>query len=240
MGQMALPGVRKRPSKNGGRWGGRRAGAGRKPTGPKAGTSHARRPAPSVKRPMHLTVRLTPGLRRLRRRRGYQMVRRAIGAANRFGGAWICEVSIQHNHIHLIAETTNQAALTKMMRSFGNSLAKSVNGDASRRGAVVGDRYHAVILRTPSQVKAALAYVLGNWRRHAEDLRLQGPRRLADRYSTGPCFTGWDTGPPSGQLPFPDDGPLPVSPARSWLLRVGWRTCGLISPWTRPGPVARR
>jgi REP element-mobilizing transposase RayT len=190
---------------------------------------------------MHVSLRLRAGAPRLRRRRGYQLVRRAMARANRFGGAWICEVSIQQNHVHLIVEAKSAVALAKMMKSFAISLAKNVNRALGRHGAVLDDRYHDVALATPRQVRNALAYVLGNWRRHGEDLRIPGPPRRTDRYSSGPFFRGWDTPPPPliepRSLPFPDDGPLPIRPARSWLLRSGWKTHGLLSPWERPGPI---
>jgi hypothetical protein len=172
----------------------------------------------------------------MRQHRGYQVVRRAVGVANRFGGAWICEVSIQHGHVHLIVEAKDQDALARAMRSFAIGVAKNVNRRWRRRGAVIGDRYHVVMLRTPTHVRRALAYVLGNWRRHGEDLRIEGPRRMTDRYSTGPQFDGWNVAVPPG-MPWPHDGPLPVRRARSWLLAIGWRTRGLLSPWDRPGPI---
>lgn len=128
------------------------------------------------------------------------------------------------------------------MRSLGICLARNVNARLTRRrrrGAVLADRYHVVELRTPEQVRAALAYVLGNWRKHGEDQRLAGPPRRTDHYSTGPYVTGWNVPAPPllwiADLPFPDDGPLPVFFAQSWLLREGWRFAGPLSPWTRPG-----
>jgi putative transposase len=235
--QLELAKVARRPGANGVRWGGRRRGAGRKPAdGKKARAAHRRRPAIVKGGPMHVTLRLCDGVPRLRRRRGYQMVRRAMVLANRFDGAWICEVSIQQNHLHLIAEAASQKALTKMVRSLEISLAKRINGARRRCEAVFGDRYNVVSLKTPAQVRNALAYVLGNWRRHGEDLRTPWPPRMTDRYSSGPFFAGWITGPPSGLLPFPEDGPLPIRGARSWLLREGWKVHGLLSPWERPGP----
>ena len=195
--------------------------------------AHVTRASTSPKVPMHVTLRLKAGLPRLRQRRGYQIAQRALRVANRFDGARICEISIQHNHLHLLVEATRRQALTRTVKSFAITLAKNVNRRYARRGAVVDDRYHVVMLRTAAQVRAALAYVLCNWRRHGEDLRLPGPRRMTDRYSSGPYFNGWDTAPPP-VLPFPDDGPLPLRPPASWLLRTGWKVHGLISPWERP------
>lgn len=249
-GQMSLPNVAARPSVNGTGWGGRRKGAGRRPNnGRKAGVAHTRRPSQSPHRPLHVTVRLVDGLPRMRQRRGYQLVQRAVGMANRLEEARICHVSIQHNHVHLIIEAADRRTLTRTMRSFGICLAKNVNrrlaarGSTPRRGPVLVDRYHAVPLTTPAQTRAALAYVLGNWRRHREDLRLPGPARRTDRYSSGPYFDGWTTGPPPdivafADLPFPDDGFLPIRFPTSWLLRDGWKQAGLLSPWQRPGPTS--
>jgi putative transposase len=246
LGQMALPGVRKRPPASGGRWGGRREGAGRKPANGKAGVSHARRPEQSATRPLHITIRLVRGLPRLRGRRGYQLARRALALANRHPGVRLCEVSIQANHLHFVGELDDRAALTRAMRSFNISFARNVNrslaGKAGepRRGRVLADRYHIVVLRTPAQTRAALEYVLGNWRRHDEDRG--APRRRTDRFSSGPFFTGWLVPAPDflwwKDLPWPEDGPLPIRFPRSWLLRTGWKRGGLLSPWHRPGPRA--
>ena len=237
-GQMALPGVRRRAG-NGARWGGRREGAGRKPTGAKAAVGHGRRPGQSPNQPLHITLRLVPGLPRLRRREGDRMARRALGLANRFLGARLCHLSIQGNHLHLIVEADDRAALTAAMRSFGITFAKGVNAGLRRKGRVLADRYHVVVLRTPAQTRAALEYVLGNWRRHGEDRA--GPRRRTDRFSSGPFFTGWTVPAPAflwwKDLPWPDDGPLPIRLPRSWLLSEGWRRAGgPLSPWHRPGP----
>jgi REP element-mobilizing transposase RayT len=235
--QIGVAGIKKRPSRNGVFWGGRRKGAGRKPSnGVKAGVSHGKRPAASAKRPMHVTLRVLADVPRLRQRRGYQIARRALRRANRFGDARICEISIQGNHVHLIVEADSRESRARVMKSFAISFAKNVNHRLRRRrGLVFEDRYHTVTLRTPAQVRAALVYVLCNWRRHGEDVRVPGPPRLTDRYSSGPYFDGWDTGPPSGLLPFPEDGALPMQTAQSWLLREGWKLHGLLSPWERPG-----
>ncbi len=236
-GQLALPGVRKRAGSGIG-WGGRRVGAGRKPAGRTAGVTHTARPPQSARLPLHITIRIVAGLPRLRRRRGYVVARRSLALANRLPGIRICEVSIQGNHVHLIGEADDRAALTAAMRSFGISFAKNVNAGLGRKGRVLADRYHVVVLRTPAQTRAALEYVLGNWRRHGEDLA--GPRRRTDRFSSGPFFTGWTVPAPDflwwKDLPWPDDGPLPIRLPRSWLLTVGWRRGGLLSPWHRPGP----
>jgi hypothetical protein len=152
-------------------------------------------------------------------------------------------MSIQQNHLHLIIEADDERALARAMQRFKISFAKNLNRVLGREGTVFADRYHVEQLTTPTQVRHALAYVLGNWRKHGEDRGIAGLPRRTDRYSTGPFFDGWDTGPSPPfffrkDLPFPDDGPLPIRFATSWLLTVGWRKRGggALSPWHRPGP----
>jgi hypothetical protein len=187
-------------------------------------------------------------LPRLRRREGYRIARRALALANRHEGVRFCHVSIQGNHLHFLVEVDDRAALTRGMRSFGISFAKNVNGrlarrdGVARRGRVLADRYHVVALRTPAQTWAALEHVLGNWRRPGEDRG--GARRRTDRFSSGPFFTGWSDGAPLlmwwADLPWPEDGPLPIRFPRSWLLEHGWKRGGLLSPWATPGPQRER
>lgn len=106
--------------------------------------------------------------------------------------------------------------------------ARALNRVSGRAGRVFADRYHARILRTPLEVRRALAYVLNNARRHA----LVGPKIGAgwlDPYSSAGGFDGWGGGPTR----IVHDAP--VSRARTWLLRIGWRRHGLLDPSFVPG-----
>ena len=84
---------------------------------------------------------------------------------------------------------------------------------SGRRGAVFADRYHAHILRTPTEVANALRYVRGNFAVHAAR-RGEAVRELADEYSSQALI--------NGGLPNQQDGPL-VSAPETWLLATGWR-----------------
>ena len=97
----------------------------------------------------------------------------------------------------------------------------------------LADRYHVRVLKTPKEVRRAIAYVLLNASRHAAAL---GRKRRggADPASSGAWFDGWKPGPKPG----PGAGaerPPPVAAARSWLLRVGWRRHGLVRASEVPG-----
>ena len=111
-----------------------------------------------------------------------------------------------------------------------------MNKEVGRRGRVVEDRYHEHILKTPQEVRNALCYVLRNSARHELEWDTAGGVPGVDPYSSGAYFDGWrkDRGPPTGSEP------PPVSPAHTWLLKVGWRRCGLIGIEEIPGRKASR
>jgi hypothetical protein len=92
--------------------------------------------------------------------------------------------------------------------------AKAVNRAVGRRGSVWGSRYHGRALRTPTEVRRGLVYVLLNFRKH-----LGAPPRVDPR-SSGGWFSGWRHGGPA-----PRDA-SPVAPPRTWLATIGWRRAG--------------
>jgi len=222
-------------------WGGKRAGAGRPPKGPRSSERHKKRSALKAQHPVHVTLRVVPAVGRLRKRHIYRAIQRAMLCTLRRHDFRICHVSIQGNHIHLIVEADHERALARGMQGFEISAAKQINRELSRvtgvrrTGQVFADRYHAEPLTSPRQVRNALAYVLNNWRRHGED-RGEG-RTPFDPFSSGNCCRGWKNGP---QLLRLDSGVeyLPIAFPTTWLLETGWRRHGLLSPWERPGPAA--
>ena len=95
-----------------------------------------------------------------------------------------------------------------------------------------------LLITTPRQARNALAYVLNNWRRHREDQVSPATFTASlDAYSTAFHFDGWMTGEvvarPRAELMLPSAAP------RTWLVRVGWRVHGAISPTDIPGPAGR-
>ena len=92
-------------------WGGKRAGAGRKPRGARAGVAHRPRGEWTRPMPLHVTLRMAPHVYNLRSRRSF----RVIAAALRLGGdrfdVRVVEFSVQGNHIHLVVEAPDRRAL---------------------------------------------------------------------------------------------------------------------------------
>jgi hypothetical protein len=109
-----------------------------------------------------------------------------------------------------------------------------LNRHLGRAGSVFADRYHVAILRTPSQTRNALCYVLQNARRHGEliDARFGG----VDPFSSAWWFDGWRD--PSWKTGMPPPPERTVAAAETWLLRVGWKLRGLIA--TGEVPAAAR
>ncbi len=136
--------------------------------------------------------------------------------------------SVQDNHVHLLVEASDSAGLCKGARSLGVRLARAINRACGRKGRVLDDRYHTRALRTPREVRFALAYVLFNFKKH----QVRVPSRL-DPGSSAP----WCDGLRDRRGAALDGDALegaPVVSARTWLARVGWRRHGLLSPDEAP------
>lgn len=244
--------------------GGARKGAGRKPKGARAGIPHRSRAAHAASQPVQTTMRLRAGLPSLRHARELAVVRRAIDAGSARPGFRVVHHSIQTNHLHLIVEAADRASLSTGMRALLVRIARSLNRLWARKGSIFTDRFHEHALRTPTEVRNALAYVLQNARKHG--IQASGP----DAYSSGPWFDGWREGPglrealerqrasietrlgeawilllsgPWKRRRSALETPIPAArtPApTTWLLRIGWKRRGLIDLEERPVPAGRK
>src|SRR5258708_37346635 len=168
--------------------------AGRKPHGAKAGISHLRRPALRKPLPVHVTLRMRPHVYNLRSKRCFLPIQRAFFAVMERPGFRLNQFSVQGNHIHLIVEAHNNEQLSRGIQSLEIRIAKRLNTVMQRRGRVFADRYHAHLLRTPTEVRNALRYVIDNHRKH------YGSITDCDPYSSAAENA-------------------PISAAETWLLR---------------------
>src|SRR5664279_1524886 len=239
--------------KNGQRRGGKRKGAGRPQRGARASERHKKRPKLSAYEPVHVVIRARKDVGSLRTRAIFNAIKeatftafahderavaktRASAATTKLGRAFhIVHLSIQRSHIHLIVEASDRMALARGMQAFGISAARHINAATGHRGSVFNDRYFPRVLKTPTQVRNCLAYVLNNWKHHgetADSLRRPWP---IDPYSTASMFDGWKE--LDGRrivVPSGYDGPMVWWP-KTWLLGAGWRQRGLISMHFVPG-----
>jgi REP element-mobilizing transposase RayT len=220
-------------------WGGKRKGAGRPKRGFRASERHLKRAALSARTPAHVIVRVEKDIETLRKGHCYHAFRRALTTAHRRADFRVVHLSLQRRHVHFVVEADDERALAKGMQGLQVAAAHRLNAAISkqrrspRRGRVFSDRYHARILRTPTEVRHAINYVLNNWRHHDEHVDLESSSWEVDHFSSGPTFTGWRKPIP----PLPSKYlPLQTRTGTSWLLNIGWTRAGTISMFSRPGP----
>ena len=182
-------------------WGGRRAGAGRPRQHARPGlrgteVPHLRRPELSQRHPVHVTLRVGPGVGYLRTQRRAALLAQAFCAAHLRFGLRIVHYSIQGNHLHLIVEAADANSLSRGMQGLCIRIARRLNALAARTGSVFVDRYHAHVLVSRREVANAVRYVLDNFRHHARE---KLPRGWRDPLSTAAA---------------------PLSAPGTWLLRM--------------------
>ena len=114
-------------------------------------------------------------------------MRKVLEKACARNGMRICHFSIQTNYIHLIVEAEDARSLGRGMQGLCIRIAKGLNRILECIGSVFADRFHAHVLKTPSEVRRALAYVLNNWRKHAAERgRHYAPAPFGTRPRPGP------------------------------------------------------
>jgi REP element-mobilizing transposase RayT len=175
MEQLAM--VYERP-----RWGGAREGSG--PRKSSRRMPHGRREELAGRFPLHVTWGMDRRVWNLRSGRAWKALRPALEkGAERFGGRLV-EFSVMGNHIHLLVEATGREALGRAMRALGIRIARAMNRLMGAAGRVIGDRYHARVLKTPAEVRAAIRYVRNNFRKHAAEWGTVLPREWRDPFAS--------------------------------------------------------
>ena len=164
-------------------------------------------------------------------------LRHAMGIVLRRHDFRVCHASIQGTHVHLLIEADDRMALARGMQGLQIACARRFNRMVGRRGALFADRYHPRALATLAEVRHAVNYVLNNWRRHRED-RHAAPHVRFDPFSSASLFADWNPRPQSETDPHRER--LPIVMPTTWLLAIGWRRRGAISPLARPGPLQLR
>jgi REP element-mobilizing transposase RayT len=192
----------------------------------------------SGREPISVTLRFVEGLLSLRAADTHALLVRAMNAARRGDDFQVCAYSVQSNHVHLLVEARDEGELARGMNSLNTRIGLALNALWRRSGSVLAERYHSRVLRSPSEVRRALVYVLNNARKHGAWIA-----PWPDPYSSGPSFDGWRA-PARGAVSSSSasarlDGVATVSSVarsnvellgapRTWLLAVGWRRLGLI------------
>lgn len=143
--------------------------------------------------PVHVTLRVREGVPSLRSGGLVREWRRSLAEASERGDFRVTHYSLQGDHAHLIVEAKGKNALARGMKSIAARLARAANRVWARSGPVLDGRYHHRLLRTPREVRRALAYVLLNARRHWAKARSgqRPPTPRLDGASSARWFDGW-------------------------------------------------
>lgn len=197
-------------------WGGKRRGAGRKPAPGREGIQHDVRGPVRPSQPVHVTLRLAGHVWNLRSQRSFRVFDDALRGVRARAGFRVVHFSVQGNHVHLIVEAGGTYALADGMRALSIRLARRLNAMMGRSGPVFSARYHAHVLRTPAEVRNAVAYVLNNFASHAARRGERIPRAWVDRFSSA-----GGRGPLRAQLPLFEEAA--TSEPETWLLRRAGR-----------------
>jgi len=208
--------------------GGARKGSGPKPKGPRVSVSHHGRASVDHRAPVHATLRVLPHVWNLRSRRSLEVVEAALLGMQPWREFRVVHFSVQGDHLHFVVEAHDNRALSEGMQGLSIRLAKGLNRMMGRHGKVFADRFHAHVLRTPSEARNALAYVLLNHRSHMARIGERASGAALDRFSSAASLDGWRGLPVA-------EAPRVTSPPHTWLLRTGWKRRGLLSPGEKPG-----
>ena len=218
--QLPLFGRRPAPRRDG--RGGARVRSGPKPSGR---VGHGARPRHPRYQPVHVTLRVRKGIPGLRRWHLYHVLREAFRKANWRDDWRLVHFSVQSNHLHLICEADDRRALTRGTQGLAIRTAKALNKRLERKGKVFADRFHAVELSCPLQVKRTLVYVFANALGHGG-----GFHAAVDPFSSAAHFGGWKYPlPPNGER-----GPAVGKGPSTWLLSTGWLRYGKLRFHDRP------
>ena len=156
--------------------------------------------------PVHVTLRVAEHVWNLRSRRAFRVIRAALAVgADRFG-VRVVQLSVQGNHLHLLVEAPDRAALGQAMKGLSVRLAKGLNRMMGTKGRVLEDRYHAHVLATPTEVRRAMHYIRDNAKQHAAARGEHYRPGYVDPYSSEAPAAG-----------------LTLPAAVTWLVREGWR-----------------
>ena len=127
------------------------------------GIRHIKRAEIRRPTPLHLTIKLIRA--DIQNKIILKALRRAIMRA-RLQGMVVIHYSLEHDHIHLYAESSDNGTLARGMKALGVTLVKRINGHFKNKGSCYKTRYHLRILKSASEVKNVLNYILKNGIKH--------------------------------------------------------------------------
>jgi REP element-mobilizing transposase RayT len=127
------------------------------------GIRHRKREIIERPKPLHLTIKLKRA--QIQNKIILKNLKYSI-QRGRLQGLRIIHFSLEDNHVHIYAESDNNLVLTKGMKALGVSFAKRLNKFFKSRGQVYKTRFHLRVLKSASEVKNVINYILKNGMKH--------------------------------------------------------------------------
>lgn len=155
----ASAGQEKKKLKKASGWGGRRVGAGRKPSGKDAGVSHTPR-VHAARYPALVTMRTETDVPSLKDKARRKVVEAALAASfttsPHAGIVRVLAYAVDKDGVRLLVEAKDADAIATAMRVVGISVARQVNGNVGRAGKFWRDRYSTTDLTSDADARAAV------------------------------------------------------------------------------------
>ena len=139
------------------------------------GIRHIKREEIRGTRPLHLTIKLIRA--DIQNKIILKGLRYAIMRA-RLQGLRIIHYSLEHDHVHLYAESDSNENLGRAMKALGVTFVKRINRHFKKRGSCYKTRYHLRILRSATEVKNVLNYIFKN------GIKYKRTKSLIDSYNS--------------------------------------------------------
>ena len=194
--------------------------------------AHGRRDPHEADHPLHVTMRCVARAPSLRAELVLKAVARVLARGIARGIA-VVHYSIQENHLHLIVEAGDKTVAARGLQWLFSRIAFEVNRVALRSGSLFPDRHFRHELKSPSEMRRALVYVLMNGRKHLAE---QGVVHDGMFEWLDPCSSAawlprraWrgDDAPAETVIARVRAGPCPPGAMPStWLASTGWRRGG--------------
>ena len=144
--------------------------------------------------PLHLTIKFEAKKAGIKNKNILKILHRAILIA-RLLGLRILHYTLEYDHVHFLVEADNNEVLGRGMQSFGISFSKGINKIKQMNGRVFKTRYHFRKLKTPTEIKNVLNYILGNGIKHKHSSSILNPYNslvAIDNFSK--LYPGFETG----------------------------------------------
>jgi hypothetical protein len=128
---------------------------GRRP-GPNPRVRHRSGHGIDARLPSLITLKVRRGIGSLRNGRVVREIEASFREACA-GDFRLVHYSIQDDHAHRLVEADDKDALGRGMKALSSRFARAVNRALGRTGRVLAERYHLKVLKSPRQVRNALA-----------------------------------------------------------------------------------